>query len=71
MNPKNRPIPSTIHEIVIMLRLNLYNHGLACGAEAIQTQLEKFAVKPMPSLSTINRILKKHGLTHGRTGHYE
>jgi hypothetical protein len=27
-------------------------------------------VSPLPSLTTINRILRRNGLTHRRTGHY-
>lgn len=59
-----------IEEIVRMVRLNLYNRGLLCGAQAIRRKLDKQGVRPLPSLSTINRILSRHGLTHGRTGHY-
>lgn len=59
-----------IEEIVKMLRLNLYNRELFCGAQAIRNEMEKEAIRPLPSLSTINRILRRHGLTHSRTGHY-
>jgi hypothetical protein len=33
-------------------------------------QLHDGIVSPLPSLSTINRILRRNGLTHRRTGHY-
>jgi transposase InsO family protein len=33
--------------------------------------LEDLGVKPLPSLRTINRILSRKDLTHGRTGRYE
>lgn len=60
-----------IEEIVKMVRLNLYNHGLFCGDQAILWELEEMGVRPLPSLRTINRILDRHGLTHRRTGKYE
>ncbi len=59
-----------IEQIVIMERLHLYNHGIPCGAQAIRKRLQQEGIYPLPSLSTINRILSHHGLTHGRTGHY-
>jgi transposase InsO family protein len=60
-----------IEEIVKMVRLNLYNQDLFCGAQAIQWELEDLGVKPLPSLRTINRILSRNELTHRRTGKYE
>jgi transposase InsO family protein len=63
--------PVEIEEIVKMVRLNLYNQDLFCGAQAISWELEDLDVKPLPSLRTINRILKRHELTHRRTGKYE
>ena len=72
-NPYNI-IPRTakeMEEIVIMIRLHLYNEGLSCGAKAIRQQLEDACETPIPSLSTINRILHRNSLTHGRTGHYD
>lgn len=59
-----------VEEIVIMERLHLYNRDLPCGAQAIRRQLDREGVQPLPSLSTIKRILSRHGLTHGRTGYY-
>ena len=59
-----------MEEIVIMIRLCLYNRGLPCGAKAIRKQLDDDCETPLPSLSTINRILRRNSLTHGRTGHY-
>jgi len=53
-----------------MVRLSLYNRGRSCGAHAILKELVKLRVRPLPSLSTITRILTRRGLTHGRTGHY-
>jgi len=59
-----------IMEIVKMVRLNLYNRGLPCGPKAIQEKLSVDSVQPLPSLSTIKRILARQCLTLGRTGHY-
>ena len=54
-----------------MVRLNLYNQDLFCGAQAILWELEDLGVSPLPSLRTINRILERNDLTHRRTGKYE
>jgi len=59
-----------IHQIVQLVRLSLYNQGLPCGPKAIQKELVMVSVEPLPSLTTIKRILARHCLTHGRTGHY-
>lgn len=58
-----------IEEIVKMVRLELYNKGRLCGSKAIKERLEEEAVNPIPSKSTIGRILSRHGLTNGRTGY--
>ena len=63
--------PQEVEEIVKLLRLNLYNQDLFCGAQAILWELEDLGVKPLPSLRTINRILHRNELTHRRTGKYE
>ena len=63
--------PSEIIEIVKMVRLNLYNQDLFCGAQAILWEMEDLGTTPLPSLRTINRILAKNELTHRRTGKYE
>jgi len=60
-----------IEEIVKVVRLNLYNQDLFCGAQAIHWELEDLGVKPLPSIRTINRILSRNELTHRRTGRYE
>lgn len=54
-----------------MVRLKLYNRDEFCGAQAILWELEDLNIQPLPSLSTINRILRRHDLTHQRTGCYE
>jgi transposase InsO family protein len=53
-----------------MVRLNLYNKGLFCGNQAIQWEMIDMEVQPLPSLSTIGRILRRRELTHRRTGRY-
>lgn len=60
-----------IIEIVKMVRLNLYNQDLFCGAQAIHWEMEELGAAPLPSIRTINRILSQHSLTHRRTGKYE
>lgn len=60
-----------IVEIVKTVRLHLYNRGQHCGAGIIRKEMEAENIKPTPSVSTIGRILSRHGLTHGRTGFYD
>jgi hypothetical protein len=59
-----------IEEIVVMERLHLYNRAIPCGAQAIKNLLDQEGVRPLPSLSTIKRILSRNCLTCGRTGYY-
>ena len=54
-----------------MVRLNLSNQDLFCGAQAILWEMEDLCTKPLPSIRTINRILARNELTHRRTGRYE
>ena len=63
--------PEEIEAIVKHVRLELYNAGEFCGAQAIHWRLEEEKVQPLPSLRTIGRILARHALTHRRTGCYE
>ena len=71
--PINSPhrTPLEIEEIVTMIRLNLYNNDLFCGAQAIRWGMEDMGVVPLPSERSINRILARNDLTHRRTGRYE
>jgi transposase InsO family protein len=62
--------PAEIEKIVEMVRLNLYNKEAFCGNQAIQWEMIDMEVQPLPSLSTIGRILRKRELTHRRTGRY-
>jgi putative transposase len=59
-----------IEQIVVMHRLYLYNREQPCGAKAIRCLLDQQALRPLPSISTIQRILSQNGLTHARTGFY-
>jgi hypothetical protein len=62
--------PDEIEQTVVMERLRLYNRGLPCGAQAIHRNLIKKGMEPLPSVSTIGRILSRNSLTHCRTGYY-
>ena len=62
--------PAEIERIVEMVRLNLYNKGDFSGSQAIQWEMIDMEVQPVPSLSTIGRILRRRELTHRRTGRY-
>jgi len=46
-----------------MMRLNLYNRGRMHGANAILQEMESMAVRPLPSLRSIARILTRIGFT--------
>ncbi len=59
-----------INEIVTIIRLDLYNHGLFCGPKEIRKKMNEYDVYPIPSERTISRILTHQGLTHKRTGWY-
>jgi len=63
--------PAETIEIVKLIRLDLYNNDLFCGAQVIQWEMEDQELTPLPSVRTINRILNRQGLTHRRTGKYE
>ncbi|HYA44214.1 MAG TPA: helix-turn-helix domain-containing protein [Acidimicrobiales bacterium] len=66
----SQAVPPDVVEAVQLVRLELYNAGLLCGAQNIQWRLEDLAVTPLPSVRTIGRILAREGLTHRRTGRY-
>ena len=65
-----RFLPAEIEPLIVWERLHLYNRGLPCGAIAIRLRLEQQEIRPLPSVSSINRILSRNGLTHRRTGFY-
>ena len=63
---------SEIEDIVVMVRLHLYNRGLPCGAKEVRHYMAtEDTIDPLPSERTITRILSRRGLTNGRTGIYE
>jgi len=68
-NPHRTPVE--IEELVELVRRSLYNKGLFCGDQAIAWELDDLGVRPLPSLSTIGRILRRRELTHRRPGRYE
>ena len=70
--PQHFPLrtPREIEKLIVNIRLEQYNEGLFCGAQAIAWEMEEQHIEPIPSISTINRILKRNGLTHRRTGRY-
>lgn len=63
--------PKEVEKIVCLTRQHLYNQGTFCGAQAILWQMEEDEVQPLPSETTIKRILRNNDLTHKRTGRYE
>ena len=63
--------PAQVEEITKKIRLYLYFQGLFCGAQAIHRELKQLHIRPRPSLSTINRILRRHELMGPGTEHYE
>jgi hypothetical protein len=71
MNSARNFTKQEIEEIAVMVRLELYNRGLPCGAEKIRKKMkEVYHVLPLPSKSMISRILSRQCLTHGRAGWY-
>jgi putative transposase len=62
--------PAEIERIVELVRLSLYNKDDFCGKQAIQWEMEDMNVQPLPSLSTIGRILSRKELMHRRTGRH-
>lgn len=65
-----RATSAEVEAAVRMVRLELYNQDLLCGAQNIRWRLEELEVSPLPSVRTVNRILARQGLTHRRTGRY-
>ena len=67
---KHERTSNRTEQVVTFIRLHLYNRGVCCGARAIQRHMQELDEPIIPSLRTIERILARHGLTHGRTGFY-
>ena len=56
--------PEEVEQIVVMVRLELYNQGLPCGPKALRRRLDQHqALTPLPSERTIARMLARNGLT--------
>jgi len=66
-----RHIRSDIEEIIRIIRTRLSEKELFCGAQAILWEMEDLGVAPLPSVSAINRVLKRGGLTNLRKGGYK
>jgi hypothetical protein len=65
------PICPDSEDAVVRARLRLYHRGRPCGPDAIRHYLTHHGeLAPVPSRSTIHRLLTLYGLTHGRTGWY-
>ena len=60
-----------IENAICLTRSRLKNQLLFCGHQAIRWELEDEGISPLPSESTIKRILKKHGLISRAKGPYE
>jgi hypothetical protein len=68
------PSTLTIEEIESVVkyeRLDLYNHLKPCGAKALREHLINLEIENVPSVSTIERILKKQDLTNGYFRNYK
>ena len=51
-----------IEECVVFARLELYNRAMPCGPKAVQEKLNAYHVNPLPSESTISRMMARRGL---------
>ena len=61
--------PEEVEQMVVIVRLELYNRGKLCGPTAVRTRLHgHYALKPLPAERSIARMLARHGLSHARTG---
>lgn len=71
--PQRHPgqTPEEIEHTVQHLREELSAQGLFCGAQAILWEMEDSPIHPLPSLRTINRILRRQGLIQRRTERYQ
>ena len=63
--------PGDIEKVICLTRNNLQNQSLFYGPQAILWQLEDDGISPLPSESTIKRILKRHGLVSKDNGPYK
>ena len=64
-----RRIPPELEETILAIRRRLEGHTgpgaryRLIGASAILAELKALQLCPLPSLSTINRVLQRHGIT--------
>jgi len=63
--------PEEIEQTVQRIREELSAQGLFRGAQAILWEMEDLSIHPLPSLRTINRILRRQGLIQRRSGRYQ
>lgn len=63
--------PDEIEKIICLTRKRLQEKSLFCGPQAISWQLKDDGINQLPSISTIKRILKKHGLNSKGNGPYK
>lgn len=66
-----RQTPEEIEQVVQQIRQELSTQGLFCGAQAILWEMESLSIHPRPSERTINRILRRQGLTQRRSERYQ
>jgi putative transposase len=66
-----RKTSNEVEAKVLAARRELDGQGLFCGAQAILWELEDQCVEPLPSESTVNRMLRKHGFVQRRCGRYQ
>ncbi len=66
-----RKTSSDVEAKVLAARRALDGQGLFCGAQAILWELEDQCVEPLPSESTVNRMLRTHGFVQRRCGRYQ
>lgn len=59
-----------LRQCIVDMRLELYNRGVAFGAKALRRHLAELDVRPLPSCTSIGRVLSEESLTHRRTGYY-
>jgi len=57
-----------IVKIIIFVKWNLYNQMVSSRETAIRGNMKSLDVEPLPSVSTINRILRADYYTHERMG---
>lgn len=64
-------LPPAVEEIVKTVRADLIRNDLFYGAQAIRWEMEELGIDPLPSIRTINRILKRHSLVQRAKGRYQ